>query len=336
MIKKTNIVATFTFLAFTLGMTQAWAERVLLTYGNTVIKTSDRINCNRPVNLRVESPSPELFEGNSGEMQTFIDSAQAILLYECPGLSRLNIEGMIAGIDSSVYTAVAEKRGNWEVQTERKITKGEVAAATQTVQKNPQRYEAEFDNQRSISLASLTLDMTVDASRQNIWDVFGAEPTYNLVPGLMNLETGGCPAEYFNGGAEGRPNTEWKCLKAWFTDRRVAKLYRLGYVQVVEGKLNEVRRALIDNFGSPVIDDRNKRQRTRTLGWQSVSTDVNNQEVVERLDATLTRLNNLIMIELVLHDPALAQRYDVDAANTGQNAENGAGGTGTYKSTLKL
>ena len=69
--------------------------------------------------------------------------------------------------------------------------------------------------------------MSVDEARAAVNETFGVEPVYDTGTGVMAMQVGGCPADYDWVKLSPRPEPGWKCLQAWFTDQRLARLYLL-------------------------------------------------------------------------------------------------------------
>ncbi len=311
--RKIFIVTTYiTAVAATaLISSAAWASRVLASNADTVVMVEESYVCDQVIDVQVESDSPEVFESKSIRMQTLVDSVQAILRYECPDLRRVRVTGQLRGLDQMVYAGVATWKDQWEVTTKRAIDAQEVATASQPPDENPYVYAREGVTDREMEIASIKLDMTVDEVRNRILDVFGSKPAYDPVPGTMNLELGGCPASHIGGGkVKGQVNTDWVCTKAWFTDRRIARLYKLGYTQVVRGKMKNVRNALVDNFGTPRVNKQTNRKKRTKLIWDLESVSSDGQVATEALEGTLFRSGQYIVIDLVIQDPGLVQYYE--------------------------
>ncbi len=314
--KKKLIITTYIAVVAVTALISgtAWANRVLVKNADTVVMVEESYACGRVIDIEVKSDSPDVFENKSIRMQTLVDSVQAILRYECPDMRSVRIKGSLRGLDQSAYAGVANWKDRWEVTTNCAIEAREVAEASQSHEDNTGVYTGDAVIDREMEIASIKLDMTVDEVRHRIREVFGFKPDYDPVLGTMNLELGGCPADHIGGGSvKGQANPDWVCTKAWFTDRRIARLYKLGYTQVVREEMRGVRNALIDNFGKPRINKQLKGRKGIILVWDFETVGVDGQVATESLEGKLFRSRQHIVIDLVLQDPKLVQYYEGSA-----------------------
>lgn len=304
------------------------AERTIFSSEDARVSLGSDFDCiDEKANIRIESASPEIFVEGSKRIQTLVDSTQAVLRYECPGLNEINIDGYMLGLDQPVYAAVSKGSQYWQVASQKVISQTEAKQATEALESNPDAYAGILDSQREISIASIHLDMTVEEVENKIVDVFGSNPDYSVASGIMKLELGGCPANYYETDFATKfsnLSAEWTCVKGWFTDRRIARLYGLNYTQVSTSGMKAVKNALIDHFGEPVVDQKTKNKKGHKLVWQAENQDHADRLAIEQLEARFRKSRGLVIIDLFLGDPEIAAQY----AKTG--------GAGTKKSKLKL
>ena len=283
----------------TLTVNSAWAERVLVQNDDSSVTTQEPFFCNKTIDLRIESGSPDIFNRDSVRMQALIDSTQAILRYECPSLRDVRISGYLRGLEKQVYSANASSQNRWKVSAKSTLGEKELEALDRQAESalNPQH-----------TLATIQLDMTIDEVEQKVGNVFGSAPAYDHVTGLMNLELGGCPRDYLDGNNFTAPGAEWVCLKAWFTDKRIARLYKLNYMQVVKGGMEDVQRTLIEKFGPPGKDITGGKSKTTQMVWSAESVGADNQAHNEEVEANLTRIGDHIIVDMILHNPEAIER----------------------------
>lgn len=283
-------------VAAALPMTAAARDLVLDTGASVTV--DDSFTCEPSAGITVHADSPDVFQSGSARMQRLVDVAQAILRYECPSLDSLHVTGRLPGVESPVYDGVANAVDDWLVTARRSVSGEDVASGT------PGRAPTPEPGARSISVASVKLDMGVDEVRQRIDDVFGVEPSYEPQNGTMSLDRTGCPADPAApraGEAYEKPGAN--CVTAWFTDRRQATLYRFRYTQSADGSVDDVRRVLVENFGEPRADDWNDAGGYRSMLWIAPP---DAQAPSELLEARLFRDAGATIIDIVLVDPRLA------------------------------
>jgi len=283
----------------TLTVNSAWAERVLIQNDDSSVTTQEPFFCDRTIDLSIESGSPDIFNRDSVRMQALIDSTQAILRYECPSLRDVRISGYLRGLEKQVYSANASSQNKWKVSAKSTLGAKQLAALDR---------QAESALNRPHTLATIQLDMTIDEVEQKVGNVFGSAPAYDHATGLMNLELGGCPRDYLDGNNFTAPAAEWVCLKAWFTDKRIARLYRLNYMQVVKGSMQDVQRTLIEKFGPTGKDIAGGKSKTTKMVWSAQSVGADNQAHNEEVEANLTRIGDHIIVDMILHDPEAIER----------------------------
>lgn len=283
----------------TLTINNAWAERVLVQNADSSVTTQEPFFCNRTIDLRIESDSPDIFNRNSVRMQALIDSTQAMLRYECPGLQDVRLSGFLRGLEKQVYTGSASSNNLWKVSAESTLGEKELEALDR---------QEESALNRQHTLATIQLDMSIDEVKQKVGNVFGTAPAYDHVTGLMNLELGGCPRDYLDGNNFSDPGAEWVCLKAWFTDKRIARLYKLNYMQVVKGRMQDVQSTLIEKFGPPAKDIADGEKKTTKMVWSTESVGADNQAYAEEVEANLTRIGDHIIVDMILHDAESIER----------------------------
>ena len=295
--------AAYVLLIFfcTLSINSAWAERFLLQNADSSVTAPEPFFCNRTIDLRIESDSPDIFNRDSARMQALIDSTQAMLRYECPGLQDVRLSGFLRGLEKQVYSANANSSNLWKVSAKSTLGAKELEALDR---------QTESTLTRQHTLATMQLDMSVDEVKQKVNNVFGTAPAYDHLTGLMNLELGGCPQDYLDGNNFSEASAEWVCLKAWFTDKRIATLYKLNYLQVVKGSMQDVQTTLIEKFGppAPAKGITSEKSKITKMVWSTEAVGTDNQAHNEEVEANLTRIGDHIIVDMTLHDAESSER----------------------------
>lgn len=304
----------------------ATGERLLFDNPDYDIFVAEDYFCDQPVRVTVHSGQPGLFEADSPELQRIVDATQAVLAFECPNVRGIELEGRLAGLDEPVYFGVAGPRSDWVLNTKRSIRSEEYG-----------QYQPRADDggqgapgaARGFTVANLSAGMPVDEARAAVVDTFGVEPAYDVAEGILTMQAGGCPADYDWAALSPSPEPGWKCLQAWFTDQRLARLYLLDLVQVIDSEDPQaVERHLIERFGEPVHRSTRERdsawwQDTRTihtLGWGEVveAADAGDAEATDvyTLQAQVLPVGAATVVTVTLYEPELraaASGTDADA-----------------------
>jgi len=223
----------------------------------------------------------------------------AMLSYECPGLSEINLTGLIRGLDDTVYQGSLLARDNWQVQA--------VSLAPGPLNLRP--LPAPVINNGALSLTGLELGMSIAAAIEAVETAFEISPEYDPENGMMTLQTGGCPVDFDANAAVNQAQSEWKCLKAWFSDKRIPALERVELIQIVNSNRDTVKQLLAGKYGTPALDDSANQQKSSHLVWYSENRAVGRKQ---SLDATVSKLDSaLILTHLTLSD----QTADSQAAS---------------------
>ena len=246
----------------------AWAQRVLLQDSVARVTLDQGFRCGEAAKISVESSQPGLFQRDSPELQRIVDAARAVLLFECSDIPEIRLQGRLAGLAEPVYGGVASPASQWLVQTAQAIQSRTVqeAEADQTTPMQPSASQPVEPSEEGLTVANLALGMSVKEASAAISGTFGVEPEYDVARGTLTAQMQGCPGDFDWVKLSPAPRAGWKCLTAWFTDQREARLYRLELIQVVKGEPQGVEQALIERFGAPA------ERRTDSLGaswWQS-------------------------------------------------------------------
>lgn len=295
----------------------AAGDRVLFDNDDFDVTAPAGIDCSGSVALLVRSSSPELFEAGSAELQRLVDASQAVLGFECPGVPALEVEGRLTGLDEPVYTGRAERASNWQLVARRSIQSEqyqEYAAA-----RDEAYGSAAGVGGHEFAVANLSVGMTVDEARSSVQETFGVEAAYDVDEGVLTMRSGGCPADYDWAALSPRPEPHWKCLQARFTDQRVARMYLVDLVQVIEHDDPEaVQRHLIERFGQPVYQGEVERDRSwwqrksavHVMGWGDViesngAGEGNPKTDVYTLQAKVLPLDDVVIVTVTLYQPGL-------------------------------
>lgn len=103
-------------LSLFLGNTQA-ADRELASDGEAVRLTIDgNYKCSAEASIKVVTLSAEYFDQDAQTIQRLADTSRAILGFECPKISKINLIGYTDNV--IVFRADASKATKWAIQTE--------------------------------------------------------------------------------------------------------------------------------------------------------------------------------------------------------------------------
>lgn len=310
----TNVTRNIFVLAACLiaGTVSAADERVLFDNSDYAVTTADGNRyCEQPMTVTVESGNPDLFESER-EMQRIVDGAQATLAYECPQVRALTVRGRLSGIPDPVFRGIAEKASDWRLDTRQSFES---------------RHSGEDWNDDSgeeapltdFNVANLKAGMSVDEAKATIQEAFGVDSSYDKEKGVLDMQAGGCPESYNWASLSPLPSPGWKCLRAWFTDQRVERLYLVELIQVVEGdQANAIEGFLTDQFGEPAHRSSRDEQQEwwqeappqYTLTWgEVVSPTPVSEDGQQRerytLEAHITPVEDLTILSVTLYEPGV-------------------------------
>lgn len=306
----------------------ASADRLLIDGPELTVTLARKFECGEPVDITVESKQPLMFKRQSQELQRVLDSVRAMLSFECPRIPEIHIHGRLKGLPDPLYRGVASGRTDWSVQTHRAIRTQEVAKHDSfgaTAEEQTRAPHGDQPPDRRLTVVNLSTGMPVEDARTAIAETFGVEPEYDVGQGVLTMHADGCPPDYDWEQVSPPPKSGWKCLRAWFTDQRVAKLYRLELVQVVNSDESEaVAEALMDRFGQPVQRRTEKRgrrgswdreQEVRYLIWgEIVEPGDKNQRPTHGLQAVIETMGDVVVTTLTLYEPSLQSGWVEQAA----------------------
>lgn len=303
------------------GGAGAAEERLLFDNPDYEVTVAGDYSCGEPVPITVYSDRPELFEAGSVELQRIADAAQAVLALECPRVDVLEMEGRLSGLGEPVYAGVAEAQSGWELAARQSIQSEQYEEAYEDYQASPGEddgYGASGSTE-GFTVANLSAGMTVEEARAAVADTFGVEPDYDAGHRILSMRTGGCRADYDWAALSPRPEAGWKCLQAWFTDQRQARMYLLDLVQVIESNdPAAVEQRLVDRFGEPVYRDTQNQERgllhedrssITVLGWgevvQSPEAAAAGVPDMHTLQAKVLPIDNVTVVTVNLYRPDL-------------------------------
>lgn len=312
-----------------------WAQRVLIQDTAARVTLDRPFRCGDVVEIDVESRQPDLFQRDSSGLQRIVDAARAMLSFECNDIPEIRVQGRLTGLAEPVYGGVASSQSQWTVQTVQAI-RSRAAAETEaspTSPVQPSPSQPGEPSEQGMTLADLTLGMSVKEATAAISGTFGVEPAYDVSRGTLKVQVQGCPGDYDWVKLSPAPRPGWKCLTAWFTDQREARLYRLELVQVVKDEPQAVEQLLIERFGAPA------ERRAETLGgswWQSGrpvtgmawGDTVSRPEAgvallatlpVHELQAAIEPASDVTVTKLTLYRPSLKPGWPQDKPSKGTN-----------------
>ena len=249
--------------------------------------------------VTIDTRNPDIYEPDTKQLQTIADTVHAMLSYECPGLSEINLTGLIRGLDDTVYQGSLLARDDWRVQ----------AISLESSPLKLRSLPAPVTNSGALSLTGLELGMSIAAAIEAVETAFEISPEYDPENGMMTLQTGGCPADFDANVVVYQAQSEWKCLKAWFSDKRIPALERVELIQIVDSNHNTVKQLLTGKYGPPALDNSANQQKSSHLTWYSENRAFGRKQ---SLDATVSKMDSaLILTRLTLSD----QTADSQAAS---------------------
>lgn len=290
-------------------------DRLLFDNPGYTVTMPDNYYCDETVPLTVHSDRPGLFESGSTELQRIVDAAQAVLAFECPQFHAIQVEGRLSGIGEPVYTGLSERRSNWELTASQSIQSEQYDGSSSPM--DDEGYGA-GDAIHGFSVANLSSGMPVEEARSAVTETFGIEPEFDIDSGILTMLAGGCPADYDWAALSPEPERGWKCLNAWFTDQRLARLYLLDLVQVIDAAdPDAVEQQLMERFGEPVHRDTRDQEggwwgtneEIRMLAWGEVveTRDTGGGEMTDvyALQAKILPMDDVTVVTVTLYEPGL-------------------------------
>jgi len=258
----------------------SWAGRILIQDESQTVVLNRALDCYRPADITIDTPIPEFFEPGSRQLQTIGDTVHAMLGYECPGLSEINITGLIRGLNETIYQGRLSARDDWRV---RAIPEGK-SGLTQTA--TPASITPASDSRRDdiLKLTGLALGMSITEAKTALETAYNSTPQYDAQSGKMSLQTGGCPADFEPERDADTAAPGWKCLTAWFSDQRIPVLERVELAQVLESDSSTVKQILFNKYGQPAVVSTSPQNTEQNLQWLSING-------AQTLDATLSDID---------------------------------------------
>lgn len=275
----------------------AWADRVLIDDIDQHVNLNGELDCYGTADITIDTVRPELFEPGSDQLQRLADAVRAILNYECPELSAINLHGILRGLQEPVYSGQLLRQDNWIVKTLPQPAPGPQAILSEAEPELRFELPDTLELRRtdaSLPLVHIHLGMEVDQVSRIITDQLKATPSYDQRLGLMSLNLRGCPPEFDIEIHRADVQADWKCLRAKFSDRRIARLEQLEFTQVARGDIESVYQALLDQYGTPYNSPAELLLDSAELTWQT-GTNQTLQATLHELDIhhTVTELKLL-------------------------------------------
>ena len=254
-----------TLLLLSLAATATFAERVLIDDSRQRVALSHELDCYRPVDIRIEAARPELYESDLQPLQRLTDAVRAMLHYECPEISEINILGMLRGLPEPVYRGRLSRRDDWQVHTLPLPAPGTLSTVLNTSTVPSVRH----GGSAALALAEMHLGMPLEQVNEMILDRFGAQPDYDENSGIMTLRADDCPPSHTPEMDMATARAGQKCLQARFSDRRIPELEYLEIVQLSRSDVETVYQLLLERFGPPSRKLFQVQQDAAELAWTS-------------------------------------------------------------------
>lgn len=273
--------------------------RVLIEDSSFRALIPERVQCGAPLELGVTTRDPALLDADTADMQRIVDASLAAIRFQCPDIPELTVQGSLQDRSDADFVAVASAANGWRLQPRKTFRLDADAGGTQD--RAPRGF--------SPVVAGLEPGMGMEAARTALRSTFDTEP--RLVNGeRLVVEKNGCRVgvEWQNPPADARAG--WRCLQAWFTRGDEPRLYRVDYVEVVDGnRLQEATDMLAGRYGEPATREGSTwwqdQPRTVYLGWGDEV--VLNGDPRHKLWAAVRPSSSMTMLEISLYEPALTR-----------------------------
>ncbi len=294
---------------YALMISAAWADRVLIDDPLQTVSVSSNFSCYQPANITVDTTQPSLYE-QATQLQALSDSVRAMLSYECPQLSAIKLTGLIRGLNEVVYQGELSRNNNWLIRQVTATDNQQYDNQTQSGEQEnwtANRYDDELV-QGQLDVTGIRLGMSADQVSEIITQTFAVEPHYDVNNGLMTMNPDVC--------SSGVVETNSKCLKAWFSDNRIARLERIELIQVVQANQQQVNNRLIDKYGNPIETRTNQDGDKSEYIWRAINQSKGLSSLEEINVAVSENQNDGVTTEIILYSPDT-----VTSANNEQMAE---------------
>ena len=317
--KKLNYKLLFaTLLANCLFVANTWAERILISDGDQTVSLNGVLDCYRAADITIDTSRPEIYEPGSTQLQVVGDTVRAMLNYECPQLSEINITGLVRGLRETVYQGSLTQRNNWLVKPIVSDTLGQIAPYDSARSNDNWRttlYDTNILSDK-LTVTDLELGMTVAEVSKIVTDTFKVVPQYDADQGLMTMRAGGCPSNFDASRYVYAAKPNWKCLKAWFSDKRIARLDRLELVQVLNTDSDNVQQLLVEKYGHPSESKITKYNKKAQLIWRAKDESSTEEQDIQALSAVVSKTKkNLVVTNLTLFKEAVSEDVPVSYAD---------------------
>lgn len=294
-IRFKTIILSLMALAF--SGTHASAGRILIHDSHQTVTLNQTLDCFNAAQVTIDTRNPEIYQQGTTQLQVIGDTVRAMLSYECPGLDEIELSGLIRGLDETVYHGRLSARDNWLVRP--LASEADQLVALPPTSRGVASYSAAPRNagasskSDTLSLTGLELGMSIAAAIEAVETAFEISPQYEPENGMMTLQTGGCPADFDSNTVAYHAQSEWKCLKAWFSDKRIPALERVELIQVVKSNAGTIKEQLTEKYGVPGQSDFTEINDISHMQWQ---TPVDARGGIPSLDASLSKLEPSLML----------------------------------------
>lgn len=317
---KLFIAAIFIYI---LTISAAFADRILIDDPQQTVTVSNHFSCYRPVDITVDTANPGLYDDSSSELQKLSDSVKAMLSYECPGLSSIRLTGLIRGLDEIVYQGEMLKNNSWLVKPLSSTSSDDGSNQTSSLFSTQPGVAKRYDDELKLGeldITGLHLGMTVPQVSELVTKTFALAPHYDAEKGVMTMTSGDCPAEFGPADEQSGIMTDSKCLQAWFSDNRVARLERVNLFQVVDGQVQQVNSLLVNKYGNPTQANSTADNTQSQMVWRAMNTDAENQSVIQEIDAIIKMIDDdYVSTNVTLYSTQPENSHDERYADLGLN-----------------
>lgn len=285
----------------------AWANRILISDTNQTVTLQRALDCYDTADIAIRTSQPEIYEQDSKQLQLVSDTIRAMLIYECPELSKIKISGLIRGLDEIVYQVELSEQKNWllppDISSMQSLRQTDARDTDKQADLKMVQLSEEHLNAK-LSITNLKLGMSTQQASKIVKDIFSIQPEFHADRGLMTMRAGGCPEDFYAKLDTSQVRAEWKCLDAWFTNEPVPRLTRLELVQVVKTDVDTVQRLLVNKYGQPGESKSTQFGENTQLIWRAEDKIGTDSHSAQSLIADLSNtVSNQIITRLTLFNP---------------------------------
>ncbi|MDH3378607.1 MAG: hypothetical protein OEQ39_16905, partial [Gammaproteobacteria bacterium] len=284
----------------------ALAERIIVEGLDYQVTLEQEPLCGEPARIRIAAQQPDLFNGDSAELQRIVDAVHAVLGFECRNLTELRIRGSLAGLNDVLFEGTAGYESDWIV-----LPKHSLVGNASLDEGIPAIPTADFEQDRETDFAVLGLQigMTADEALEQVNKEFSKPARYDRRRRLLTAGEGACRSGRDWAQRRLRPEPGSRCLTAWFTDAEVPQVSEIWMAQVAaEGQSANAGEALANRYGEPAVLEKVRSESTTNpaarLAWGAPLDAERDTNGERELEAQVEAAGEATIVTLRLSAPA--------------------------------